>query len=43
MNAAELVFIDSLDINVSPDKRTIFIHSEDNLVTALKVRVYRIM
>ncbi|KAJ3558446.1 hypothetical protein NM688_g920 [Phlebia brevispora] len=27
---------DSLDINVSPDKRTIFIHSEDNLVQALK-------
>jgi len=27
---------DSLDINVSPDKRTIFIHSENNLVQALK-------
>lgn len=26
----------SHDINVSPDKRTIFIHSEDNLVQALK-------
>ena len=28
---------DSCDINVSPDKRTILIHSEDNLVAALKV------
>ncbi|KAI0070234.1 DNA mismatch repair protein MutL [Panus rudis PR-1116 ss-1] len=28
---------DSLDINVSPDKRTIFIHSENNLIQALKV------
>ncbi|KAI0338661.1 DNA mismatch repair protein MutL [Trametopsis cervina] len=27
---------DSIDLNVSPDKRTIFIHSEDNLVQALK-------
>ncbi|KAF8129881.1 DNA mismatch repair protein MutL [Boletus edulis] len=26
------------DINVSPDKRTIFLHSENNLVQALKVR-----
>ncbi|KAF8551157.1 DNA mismatch repair protein MutL [Imleria badia] len=28
------------DINVSPDKRTIFLHSENNLVQALKVRPY---
>ncbi|KIJ49650.1 hypothetical protein M422DRAFT_160918, partial [Sphaerobolus stellatus SS14] len=28
---------DACDINVSPDKRTIFIHSENNLVQALKV------
>ncbi|CAL1697533.1 unnamed protein product [Somion occarium] len=27
---------DCLDINVSPDKRTIFIHSENNLIQALK-------
>lgn len=25
------------DVNVSPDKRTILIHSEDNLIIALKV------
>ena len=31
------VITDSLDVNVSPDKRTIFIHSEDNLIQALKV------
>ena len=29
---------DACDINVSPDKRTIFLHSENNLVQALKVR-----
>lgn len=28
---------DSCDINVSPDKRTILLHSENNLVEALKV------
>ncbi|KAF8884622.1 histidine kinase-like ATPase [Infundibulicybe gibba] len=28
---------DSCDINISPDKRTIFIHSEGNLISALKV------
>lgn len=33
----QIRLLESLDINVSPDKRTIFIHSEDNLVTALKV------
>ncbi|WWC86301.1 uncharacterized protein L201_001174 [Kwoniella dendrophila CBS 6074] len=27
----------SVDINVSPDKRTIFVHSEDKLIEALKV------
>ncbi|KAL4066549.1 DNA mismatch repair protein MutL [Scleroderma citrinum] len=27
------------DINVSPDKRTIFLHSENNLLQALKVRL----
>ena len=30
-------YIDACDINVSPDKRTIFLHSENNLVQALKV------
>ncbi|KAI0798252.1 hypothetical protein C8Q75DRAFT_845669 [Abortiporus biennis] len=29
----------TLDINVSPDKRTIFIHSENNLIQALKVAI----
>lgn len=28
---------DAVDINVSPDKRTLFLHSEDKLVLALKV------
>ncbi|KAG5635395.1 hypothetical protein H0H81_011417 [Sphagnurus paluster] len=28
---------DSCDINVSPDKRTIFLHSENNLITQLKI------
>ncbi|WVQ62142.1 uncharacterized protein L199_000280 [Kwoniella botswanensis] len=27
----------SVDINVSPDKRTIFVHSEDKLIEALKI------
>ncbi|THH30140.1 hypothetical protein EUX98_g4035 [Antrodiella citrinella] len=31
-----IVPTDSLDINVSPDKRTIFIHSENSLIQALK-------
>ncbi|KIP06904.1 hypothetical protein PHLGIDRAFT_72015 [Phlebiopsis gigantea 11061_1 CR5-6] len=47
-NATQMPFIvadfslpnGSHDINVSPDKRTIFIHSEDNLVQALKVCVH---
>ncbi|KAH9974898.1 histidine kinase-like ATPase [Lactifluus volemus] len=30
---------DSCDINVSPDKRTILLHSENNLIEALKVRM----
>jgi len=30
---------DSCDVNVSPDKRTILLHSENNLVQALKVGV----
>ncbi len=29
----------SCDINVSPDKRTILLHSEGNLIQALKVRL----
>ena len=29
--------IDSCDINVSPDKRTILLHSENNLIQALRV------
>lgn len=33
---------ESCDINVSPDKRTIFVHSEDNLVTAFKVHSLRL-
>ncbi|KAF9448738.1 DNA mismatch repair protein MutL [Macrolepiota fuliginosa MF-IS2] len=28
---------DACDVNVSPDKRTVFIHSEGNLIAALKV------
>lgn len=28
---------DAYDVNVSPDKRTIFLHSEGNMVSALKV------
>lgn len=28
---------ESVDINVSPDKRTIFVHSEANLIDALRV------
>ena len=32
------MLIDACDINVSPDKRTIFIHSENNLILELKVR-----
>lgn len=28
---------DAYDVNVSPDKRTIFLHSEINLISALKV------
>lgn len=31
------VLSDSCDINVSPDKRTIFLHSEGNLLAQLKV------
>jgi hypothetical protein len=31
--------VDSCDINVSPDKRTILLHSENNLIEALKVRM----
>ena len=33
----KMTFIDSCDINVSPDKRTILLHSEGNLIRALKV------
>lgn len=33
----KVVFSDSCDINVSPDKRTILLHSEGNLIRALKV------
>ncbi|EKM52502.1 uncharacterized protein PHACADRAFT_100748 [Phanerochaete carnosa HHB-10118-sp] len=48
-NAAQAPFVaanftlpnGSHDINVSPDKRTIFIHSEDNLVQTLKVKAKR--
>ena len=31
--------LDSCDVNVSPDKRTILLHSEANLIEALKVRL----
>ncbi|ETW76828.1 hypothetical protein HETIRDRAFT_66078 [Heterobasidion irregulare TC 32-1] len=31
---------DSCDVNVSPDKRTILLHSEANLIEALKVRLF---
>ena len=33
----KVAFADSCDINVSPDKRTILLHSEGNLIKALKV------
>ena len=33
---------DSCDINVSPDKRTILLHSENNLIEALKVHILNI-
>jgi hypothetical protein len=29
--------LDTYDVNVSPDKRTIFLHNEGNLILALKV------
>lgn len=29
--------LDAVDVNVSPDKREIFVHSENNLIEALKV------
>lgn len=38
-NSLEMSFADSCDINVSPDKRTILLHSEGNLIRALKVRL----
>lgn len=31
---------ESVDINVSPDKRTIFVHSEDCLIDSLKVLTF---
>lgn len=31
---------DAVDVNVSPDKREIFVHSENNLIEALKVRAF---
>ena len=31
--------LESYDVNVSPDKRTILVHSEANLISALKVRL----
>ena len=36
-NLLKVEYADSCDINVSPDKRTILLHSEGNLVRALKV------
>ncbi|ORY78094.1 hypothetical protein BCR35DRAFT_305273 [Leucosporidium creatinivorum] len=33
---------DAYDVNVSPDKRTIFLHSEGNLITALKAALEEI-
>lgn len=33
-----LMFPDAYDINVSPDKRTIFLHNEENLMISLRVR-----
>ncbi|KAF9530775.1 histidine kinase-like ATPase [Crepidotus variabilis] len=49
-NANQLPFIladfilptDTYDVNVSPDKRSIFLHSEANLIVELKVCVHRI-
>jgi DNA mismatch repair protein PMS2 len=38
-NLSKVTFTDSCDINVSPDKRTILLHSEGNLIRALKARL----
>lgn len=35
MDSADVV--ESVDINVSPDKRTIMLHSESNLLSALRI------
>lgn len=40
-NVSVLTGLDSVDINVSPDKRSIFLHSEAQLVDALRVRFLR--
>jgi len=37
-SCSDHVSTDAVDINVSPDKRTLFLHSEDKFVAALKVR-----
>lgn len=34
---------ESVDINVSPDKRTIFVHSEDCLIDSLKVLMFHLV
>jgi DNA mismatch repair ATPase MutL len=34
--------IDNYDVNVSPDKRTIFLFSENSFLQALKVRLLEI-
>lgn len=35
-----LIVLDSCDINVSPDKRSILLHHETNLIAALKVIIF---
>ena len=32
-----VILADSCDVNVNPDKRTIVLHSENNLIQALRV------
>lgn len=39
--SADAFTADAYDVNVSPDKRTIFLHSEGNLITALKEQLAR--
>lgn len=37
LGLAPLILLDSYDVNVTPDKRTIFIHNEERLVNFIIV------